>query len=46
MAKYECEMCGFIYDEAEAGTLWDNLPDDWLCEDCGAGKNFFKKLDA
>ena len=47
--KYECVICGFIYDEAEGlpddgfppGTLWANMPEDWECPDCGIGKADF-----
>ncbi len=47
--KYECVICGFIYDEAEglpddgipAGTRWEDIPDDWECPDCGIGKADF-----
>ena len=42
MKKYQCIVCGWIYDEAEgwpqdgivAGTKWDDIPDDWTCPDC------------
>ena len=38
-----CVVCGFIYDEAEGlpeegiapGTRWEDIPDDWVCPDCG-----------
>jgi len=51
--KYECIVCGFIYDEAEGlpdegippGTRWEDLPDDWLCPDCGVGKEDFDLID-
>jgi rubredoxin len=47
MKRWECIVCGFIYDEAEgwpedgiaAGTRWQEVPDDWLCPDCGMGKD-------
>ena len=49
MKKYECVVCGFIYDEAvglpeeglAAGTRWDDIPADWLCPDCGVCKSDF-----
>lgn len=52
MQKYRCTYCGYIYYEEEgefalgipAGTLWDALPDDWVCPICGAGKNKFIQL--
>lgn len=51
--KYECVVCGFIYDEAEglpddgipAGTKWEDIPDDWECPDCGIGKSDFDLLE-
>ena len=47
--KWECVICGFIYDEAEglpddgipAGTRWEDIPDDWECPDCGISKTDF-----
>ena len=47
--KYECVICGFIYDEAEGlpddgippGTTWEDVPDDWECPDCGISKSDF-----
>ena len=43
MARWECIVCGLIYDEKEgwpddgipAGTKWSDVPDDWVCPDCG-----------
>jgi len=51
--KYECVICGFIYDEAEglpddgfpAGTLWADIPEDWECPDCGISKTDFDLLE-
>lgn len=53
MDKYECTACGYIYDPAAGdpdqgiapGTTFDDLPDDWLCPDCGLGKEAFEKID-
>jgi len=50
--KWECEICGYIYDEAvgdsdeglEPGTCWEELPDDWQCPDCGASKQEFQQV--
>ena len=39
--KYVCSICGYIYDEAKEGTLFDELPDSWVCPVCSAGKNAF-----
>jgi rubredoxin len=41
MARYECSVCGFIYDEEKEGKKWEELPDDWLCPVCGADKSAF-----
>lgn len=50
MKKYECTLCGYIYDSAlgdedngiKPGTSFDNLPEDWVCPLCGAGKEDFE----
>mgnify|MGYP000237765945 CR=1 FL=1 len=39
MKKYVCDVCGYIYDEeigdpdngVEAGTKWEDVPEDFLC---------------
>ena len=50
--KWQCEVCGFIYDEEEgwpedgikAGTAWADVPDDWVCPDCAASKKDFNMV--
>ena len=50
MDKYECTVCGYIYDEGDpdngvaAGTKWDDVPADWVCPLCGAAKDAFQKM--
>jgi rubredoxin len=52
MAKYECLVCGYIYDPAKGdadggvapGTAFEDLPDDWVCPECGAAKDMFEKM--
>ncbi len=52
MDKYECQVCGYIYDPAvgdpdsgiPAGTRFEDLPADWTCPVCGASKDTFKKV--
>jgi len=39
--KYICSVCGYIFDENE-GVMWNDLPDNWLCPLCGAGKSAFE----
>ena len=41
MAKYVCEVCGYVYDEEAEGTPFDQLPDDYACPLCGVGKDQF-----
>ncbi len=51
--KYECVVCGFIYDEKEGmpdegiapGTKWDDIPEDWNCPDCGVAKEDFEMVE-
>jgi len=43
MARYECSVCGYVYDEAEQGRPWRDLPDDWKCPACGAPSSAFPR---
>lgn len=51
--KWECIVCGFVYDEAEGipeediepGTKWEDIPDDFMCPDCGAPKEDFEMME-
>ena len=53
MKKWECIVCGLIYDEAKGwpedgiapGTRWEDVPEDWLCPDCGVGKLDFEMIE-
>jgi rubredoxin len=53
MRKWQCSMCGHIYDEAAgdpdqgipAGTRWEDIPPDWVCPDCGAVKADFAVME-
>ncbi|HBI15879.1 MAG TPA: rubredoxin [Desulfobulbaceae bacterium] len=50
MGKYVCTVCGYEYDpqvgdpdnDIAAGTAFDDLPEDWTCPICGAGKDLFE----
>jgi len=52
MARWECIVCGLIYDEKEGwpedgiapGTRWADVPEDWYCPDCGVGKQDFELI--
>lgn len=51
--KYECIVCGFIYDEAAGipedrilpGTAWGDIPEDWSCPNCGVAKEDFEMVE-
>jgi rubredoxin len=51
MSKWRCVPCGYIYDPAvgdpdggvAAGTAFEDIPDDWVCPECGVGKEDFEK---
>jgi rubredoxin len=52
MDKYICTVCGYVYDPEKGdpsssvapGTAFENLPDDWVCPECGIGKDQFEKI--
>jgi rubredoxin len=52
MKRYKCKVCGYIYDpevgeprtNTSPGTPFEDLPDDWHCPKCGAGKMRFYAL--
>lgn len=49
MNKYECTICGYVYDPMvgdpdngiEPETPFEELPEDWVCPLCGVGKEDF-----
>lgn len=53
MKTYMCVICGFIYDEAQglpdegipSGTRWEDVPMNWKCPECGAGKEDFELVE-
>ncbi len=50
---WECLVCGLLYDESKGwpddniapGTRWKDVPDDWMCPDCGVGKEDFEMVE-
>ena len=52
MRKYVCKVCDWVYDPAKGdpkngvdpGTPWEDVPDDWVCSDCGAPKEEFEEV--
>ena len=53
MKRYQCSICGHIYDPAEGdlgqnippGTAFEELPESWVCPICGAEKSQFRELN-
>ena len=51
--RYICTNCGYIYDPASGdpeagvavGTVFAELPDDWICPVCYQPKTVFDPLD-
>ena len=49
--KYECP-CGYVYDPAVGdpendiapGTPFEEIPEDWVCPDCGLDKSAFAEV--
>ncbi len=52
MDKWRCTACSYVYDPdkgdpehgVEPGTAFEDIPDDWVCPECGVPKNFFEKV--
>ena len=53
MQKYRCTVCDWVYDpdvgdpehNIPPGTLFEDLPDDWVCPICLVGKEDFEEMD-
>ena len=51
MKKYVCTVCGWVYDPdvgdpdggVEAGTPFEDVPEDWVCPECGVDKSMFEE---
>tara|TARA_B100000315_G_C14458113_1_gene532415 strand:+ start:614 stop:772 length:159 start_codon:yes stop_codon:yes gene_type:complete len=52
MKKYRCTVCGYIYDPEKGdpdngvapGTAFEDISDDWVCPECGVGKDSFEAI--
>lgn len=53
MKMYRCTKCGYVYNPVSGDyeghippkTPFEDLPDDWVCPRCGAGKTFFVPVE-
>jgi len=53
MKSYRCTVCEHIYNPAEGdpaagiapGTAFEDIPESWVCPDCGATKADFEAID-
>lgn len=53
MKKWQCVVCGYVYNEAEGdpehgvapGTRWEAVPEDWSCPECGVSKSDFEMVE-
>ena len=53
MKKYQCIVCGWIYDQSlglpedgiNVGTAWEDIPESWTCPDCGVSKADFEMVE-
>lgn len=50
---YMCVICGWIYEEEQGlpeagiapGTRWEDIPANFVCPECGAGKEDFELIE-
>jgi rubredoxin len=53
MKRYRCLLCSYVYDPVkgdpengvEPGTPFEDVPEDWVCPECGASKDEFEPED-
>ena len=46
MEKFECTVCGYVYDPAENDNVsFNDLAEDWVCPLCAVGKDLFKEVE-
>lgn len=52
MTTWACTICQYVYDPEMGdphagippGTRFEDLPDDWVCPECGVGKDMFEPV--
>jgi rubredoxin len=53
MKIWQCIVCGWVYDEAQGdpehgiapGTPWTDVPDGFVCPECGVAKDQFVMVE-
>ena len=53
MRRFRCRFCSHVYDErlgdpetgVAPGTLFNDLPEEWMCPECGATKEDYDLID-
>ncbi|SNB46924.1 rubredoxin [Geobacter sp. DSM 9736] len=51
MQRWVCTICQYVYDPAAGdpdngvapGTAFEDVPQEWVCPVCGAGKDVFEQ---
>jgi rubredoxin len=51
--KWMCVNCGYVYEQDKGdpaggiapGTAWEDIPEDWICPECGAEKSVFEMTE-
>ncbi len=52
MKQFRCKVCSYVYNPEvgdpengiNPGTVFEDLPDDWVCPVCGVGKDQFEEI--
>ncbi|HBL85271.1 MAG: Rubredoxin [Clostridiales bacterium GWF2_38_85] len=53
MKLYRCTVCGYIYNPKDGdpdggiapSTAFEDIPEDWVCPICSAGKEDFEPVE-
>ena len=53
MRRYRCTVCEYVYDPREGdpvygiapGMPFEQLPDEWVCPECGATKADYQPIE-
>jgi len=51
--RYRCRYCSHIYDESlgdpdsgiAPGTCYEDIPESWICPECGAAKSDYELIE-